>query len=47
LNLLSEEEKQTPLLPYSLSAVPAALDNTQLLTLQPVAADVVATVTAL
>jgi hypothetical protein len=47
LNLLSKEVKQTLLLPYSSSAVPAALDKPQLLTLQPVPADVVAAVTAL
>ena len=47
LKLLSVEEKQTLLLPFSPSAVPAVLDNTQLLTLQPIATDVVTAVTAL
>jgi hypothetical protein len=47
LKLLSEEEKQTLLIPFSPSTVPAVLDNTQLLTLQPVAADVITAVKAL
>ncbi len=44
LRLLSEDDKQTLLFPYSASTLSAALDNPQLMALQPIAAEVIATV---
>jgi hypothetical protein len=47
LRILSEDDKQTLLLPDLASALSVALDNSQLTALQPVATEVIATVTAL